>query len=174
VVNWLAVTDDLVRDERRAVGRTLEDAVEETLRAQELHEMAVEIQESRAVAEVGDLLLDAAWPLPSTSDRRTCSNVDRICARDGVRYLLTYSVWERVRSFECPRRSTRHCRPSVVKQGPFTTIPHVRHDCPYLEARRVAAVRQAATIAGQLGIATSRAEHPPHGRRLSSKAEVRP
>jgi hypothetical protein len=70
VVNWLAVTGDLVRDERSAVGRTLEDAVEETLRAHGLHEMAVEIQESRAVAEVEDLLLDAAvcgrCPPPAT------------------------------------------------------------------------------------------------------------
>jgi hypothetical protein len=34
-------------------------------------------------------------------------------------------------------------------------------------------VRQAATIAEQLGIATSRAKHPTHGRRLPSKAEAR-
>jgi hypothetical protein len=62
--------DDLVRDERSAVGRTLEGAVEETLWAQELHEMAVEIQESRAVGEAEDLLLDAAvcgrCPPPAT------------------------------------------------------------------------------------------------------------
>jgi hypothetical protein len=93
--------DDLVRDEHSVVGRTLEGAVEETLWARELHEMAVEIQESRAVAEVEDLLLDAAWPLPFLSDRRTRSNVIRVWARGGVRYLLSYRVWERIR-FECP------------------------------------------------------------------------
>jgi hypothetical protein len=62
---------------------------------------------------------------------------------------------------------------SVVKQAPFTTISHVLRDCPYLETKRAAAVRQAATIAEQLGIATSRAKHPTHGRRLPSKAEAR-
>ena len=152
--------DDLVRDERSAVGRTLEGAVEETLWAQELHEMAVEIQESRAVAEVEDLLLDAAWPLPFLSDRRTRSNVIRVWARGGVRYLLSYRVWERIR-FECPlcKAQSPPVGASVVKRAPFTTIPHVFRDCPYLEARRVAAVRQAATIAEQLGTAAACTEH---------------
>jgi hypothetical protein len=135
--------------------------VEETLWAQELHEMAVEIKESCAVAEAEDPLLDAAWPaLSFTSDRRTRSTVIRIRACGGVRYLLSYSVWERIR-FERPlcKAQSSPVGASVVKRAPFTTIPHVFRDCPYLETRRVAALRQADTIAEQLGTAVACTEH---------------
>ena len=53
-----------------------------------------------AVQRCVRLLLDAAWPLPFLGDRRTRSNVIRVWARGGVRYLLSYRVWERIR-FEC-------------------------------------------------------------------------
>jgi hypothetical protein len=159
-MDWHAALDDFVRDEHSDVGRTLDGMLEETLWAAELLDMRVEVQESRAVAEVEDLLLDPAWPLPFISDRRTRGNVVRIWARSGVRYLLTHQVWERIR-FECPlcKGQSPEAGGSIVKRTPFTTVPHIFRDCPYLESKRREAVEQAAVLAQHLGIAGTCVDH---------------
>jgi hypothetical protein len=161
-----AMLDDLAADTAR-----LEASLEETLWVLEPHEVSQAITALPSMHEVWDLLMDAAWPLPFLSEHRAANRI-RVHARAGLRYLLGFDDWNRVRT-RCPLCDGVVPPPPPAAGGgvaapqphvtpPPLTVPHwhLFRDCPRLETKRREAVQAASDAAVGLSVPGSYAHEP--------------